>query len=107
MIQDIAPHRYDNAYHPRPPKAGDRIFFYQDTVTLLNGATGLPFLWEEAEALADLSQLPLTYLFAIDDVAFHWCHVVPQAILEAAVPAKNGGFRDMEPGWLADRKSVV
>ena len=59
MIQDIAPHRYDNAYHPRPPKAGDRIFFYQDTVTLLNGTTGLPFLWEEAEALADLSQLPL------------------------------------------------
>ena len=101
MIQDIAPHRYDNAYHPRPPKAGDRIFFYQDTVTLLNGATGLPFLWEEAEALADLSQLPLTYLFAIDDVAFHWCHVVPQAVLEASVPAKNGGFRDMEPGWLA------
>lgn len=100
MIQDIAPHRYDNAYHPRPPKAGDRVFFYQDTITLLNGVTGLPFLWEEAEALADLSQLPLTYLFAIDDVAFHWCHVVPQAVLEAAVPAKNGGFRDMEPaGW--------
>ena len=101
MIQDIAPHRYDNAYHPRPPKAGDRVFFYQDTITLLNGATGLPFLWEEAEALADLSQLPLTYLFAIDDVAFHWCHVVPQAVLEASVPAKNGGFRDMEPGWIA------
>ena len=81
MIQDIAPHRYDNAYHPRPPKAGDRVFFYQDTVTLLNRGTGLPFLWEEAEALADLSQLPLTYLFAIDDVAFHWCHVVPRAVL--------------------------
>ena len=101
MIQDIAPHRYDNAYHPRPPKAGDRVFFYQDTATLLNRETGLPFTWEEAEALADLSQLPITYLFAIDDVAFHWCHVVPQAVLEGAVPAKNGGFRDMEPGWLA------
>ena len=101
MIQDIAPHRYDNAYLPRPPKAGDRVFFYQDTATLLNRETGLPFTWEEAEALADLSQLPITYLFAIDDVAFHWCHVVPQAVLEGAVLAKNGGFRDMEPGWLA------
>ena len=101
MIQDIAPHRYDNAYHPRPPKVGDRVFFYQDTATLLNRETGLPFTWEEAEALADLSQLPITYLFAIDDVAFHWCHVVPQAVLEGAVPAKNGGFRDMEPSWLA------
>ena len=101
MIQDIAPHRYDNAYHPRPPKTGDRVFFYQDTVTLLNRATGLPFTWEEAQALASLDQLPMTYLFAIDDVAFHWCHVVPQAVLEQSVPAKNGGFRDMQPGWLA------
>ena len=101
MIQDIAPHRYDNAYHPRPPKRGDRIFFYQDTYTLLSRNTGRPFTWEEAEALADLAQLPITYLFAIDDVAFHWCHVLPQAILEAAFPVKNGNFRDMEPGWIA------
>ena len=101
MIQDIAPHRYDNAYHPRPPRAGDRVFFYQDTATLLSRAAGLPFTWEEANGLADLSQLPMTYLFAIDSAAFYWCHVVPQEILEAAVPEKNGKFRDMEPGWLA------
>ena len=48
MIQNIAPHHYDNAYHPRPPKAGDRVFFYQDTTPLLSRATGLPFTWEEA-----------------------------------------------------------
>ena len=43
MIQDIAPHRYDNAYRPRPPKSGDRVFFYQDTHTLLSRATGQSF----------------------------------------------------------------
>lgn len=36
MIQDIAPHRYDNAYHPTQPKDGDRVFFYQDGSTLLS-----------------------------------------------------------------------
>ena len=101
MIQDIAPHHYDNAYHPRPPRDGDRVFFYQDTATLLSRATNLPFTWEEAAALADLSALPVTYLFAIDKAAFYWCHVVPQAIRDAAVPSKDSGFRDAEPGWLA------
>ena len=101
MIQDIAPHRYDNAYHPRPPKDGDRVFFYQDTHTLLSRSTGLPFTWEEAQALAPLEDLPITYLFAIDDVAFHWCHVVPQAVLDAAMVGRSGDFRDMDPGWLA------
>mgnify|MGYP003099641275 CR=1 FL=1 len=101
MIQDIAPHRYDNAYHPTQPKDGDRVFFYQDGSTLLSRESGLPFTWEEANACADLSALPCTYFFSIDDIAFHWCHVVPSAILDAAVPAKNGQFRDMQPGWLA------
>lgn len=101
MIQDIAPHQYDNAYHPTQPKDGDRVFFYQDGNTLLSRESGLPFTWEEANAHADLSPLPCTYLFSIDDVAFHWCHVVPSVILNTAVPVKNGQFRDMQPGWLA------
>ena len=46
MIQDIAPHHYDNAYHPTQPKAGDRVFFYHEGSTLLSAATGEPFTWE-------------------------------------------------------------
>lgn len=42
MIQDIAPHHYDNAYHPTQPKAGDRVFFYHEGSTLLSAATGEP-----------------------------------------------------------------
>ena len=97
MIQDIAPHRYDNAYHPTQPKDGDRVFFYQDGSTLLSRESGLPFTWEEANACADLSALPCTYFFSIDDIAFHWCHVVPSAILDAAVPAKKRTV----PGYAA------
>ena len=101
MIQDIAPHRYDNAYRPRPPKSGDRVFFYQDTHTLLSRATGHSFTWDEVQALTDASQLPVTYLFAIDSTGFHWCHVLPQAVLDAAVTAANSDFRRMEPVWMA------
>ena len=81
MIQDIAPHRYDNAYRPRPPKSGDRVFFYQDTHTLLSRATGHSFTWDEVQALTDASQLPVTYLFAIDSTGFHWCHVLPLSLI--------------------------
>lgn len=66
MIQDIAPHRYDNAYHPTQPKDGDRVFFYQDGSTLLQPARAVSrFTWEEANARADLSTLPCTYFFSI------------------------------------------
>lgn len=51
MIQDIAPHHYDNAYHPTQPKAGDRVFFYHEGSTLLSAATGEPFTWEEVTDL--------------------------------------------------------
>ena len=54
MIQDIAPHRYDNAYHPTQPKDGDRVFFYQDGSTLLSRESGLPFTLEERTACAAL-----------------------------------------------------
>ena len=54
MIQDIAPHRYDNAYHPTQPKDGDRVFFYQDGSTLLSRESGLP------------SVISLTFSYALD-----------------------------------------
>lgn len=101
MIQDIAPHRFDNAYHPTAPKAGDRVFFYGDGCTLLNKATGQPFLWEEVCGLTDGDTLELTYLFRIDDIAFHWSPNTPEVIGAAAKPVKNGEFRTLQPGWLA------
>lgn len=101
MIQDIAPHHYDNAYHPTPPKAGDRVFFYDGGATLLSAETQQPFLWEEVQSLADFSSQDMTYLFRIDDTAFHWCHTLPQVVADRAVAKKNGDFRNMQPGWLA------
>ena len=101
MIQDIAPHHYDNAYHPTQPKAGDRVFFYHEGSTLLSAATGEPFTWEEVTDLTGGETLETTYFFRIDETAFHWSREVPQSVLEAALPVKDSHFRSMQPGWLA------
>ena len=101
MIQDIAPHHYDNAYHPTQPKAGDRVFFYHEGSTLLSAATGEPFTWEEVTDLTGGETLETTYFFRIDETAFHWSREVPQSVLEASLPVKDSHFRSMQPGWLA------
>lgn len=101
MIQDIAPHHYDNAYHPTQPKAGDRAFFYHEGITLLSAATGEPFTWEEVTDLTGGETLETTYFFRIDETAFHWSREVPQSVLEASLPVKDSHFRSMQPGWLA------
>lgn len=100
MIQDIQPHRYDNAYHPRAPRPGDRFFFYQGSETLLSKSTGLPFTWEELPFAS--GEMPdYTYLFTIDQVGFFWLHTLPAGLEEAILPVKDGGFRTLQPGWLA------
>ena len=101
MIQDIAPHHYDNVYHPVPPKAGDFIFFYREDQTLLSEATGLPFTWEEVTALAPADELEFTYYFRIDDKDFHQCHTMPPTIQAQAKEVSMGHFRSMEPQWMA------
>lgn len=65
MIQDIAPHRLDNQYHPRLPKPTDRVLLYR---------RGLVYMREEGEVptVADLcaqDRIQLQYLFAVDGQA--------------------------------------
>ena len=102
MIQDIAPHIFDNAYQTgRRPKDGDRILFYQRRETLLNKDTGHPFTVSEAEELWPVESIPAVYLFSIDDVGFYWGRVIPKAVEEASIIVDNRHFRDMKPEWMA------
>ena len=101
MIQDIQPHHYDNAYHPRAPRPGDRFFFYQEGQTLLSAASGLPFTWEELPGETRMALPPYTYLFTIDQVGFFWLHTLPDGLKEAVLPVKDTAFRTLQPGWLA------
>ena len=101
MIQDIQPHHYDNSYHPRAPRAGDRFFFYREGQTLLSAASGLPFTWEELPGEVQLALPPYTYLFTIDRVGFFWLHSLPAGLEEKVLPVKDTAFRTLQPGWLA------
>lgn len=73
MIQDIAPHTYDNAYHPVPPTADSYALYYEDRAALLhlNGNT-LDFpRFRDLEADNPGIYEDYTYLFSVDGTPFY------------------------------------
>ena len=65
MIQDIAPHRFDNSYHPGPPSFLDiALCFSEKEVLLKNGA--LPHFSDLPPAAAAQSER----LFSNDETGF-------------------------------------
>lgn len=71
MIQDIAPHRLDNQYHPaRRPEPDDYVMAFQGRELLCRlEADHLELL--RAGSLPEELQDDLIYLFSIDDRAFY------------------------------------
>lgn len=102
MIQDIHPHVYNNAYTPRPPRGGDRVFFYQGNSTLFSKATGQPFTFEEAALLCGPEGLEgFTYLFSIDEVGFFWAPLPAGGLAGREESVNDSLFRTYQPDWLA------
>lgn len=73
MIQDIAPHHYDNAYKPVPPEADSIALYYEDGKCLVQvGQEGISF-----PTFADLEKLnpeiyeEYNYLFTIDKERYY------------------------------------
>lgn len=73
MIQDIAPHHYDNTYHPLPPTAGSYALYYEGH-TVLIGRQGDEITYPR---FRDLEQRNpdiyenYTYLFSIDGQGYY------------------------------------
>lgn len=65
MLQDIAPHQYDNTYCPRPPHEGDLLVDFHGHEILLKPDRSF-FTWQKGFCSA------CTYLFALDDKAVYW-----------------------------------
>ena len=94
MIQDIAPHIFDNAFRQSDPAPDSRVLAYRENCALL-GEDGSFMTYREYQALG-LSG-PLRYLFSLDGVGYYLC-------LEE-LPEEPGYrfiddnlFRDMDPG---------
>lgn len=69
MIQEIAPHRYDNHYEPLSPSPDDRVFLFSPPKMLAREGEGREIRFPR---LKDFTRLPgeLTYLFSIDGEKF-------------------------------------
>ncbi len=67
MLQEIYPSVFDNSFHPRPPKAGDAILFFQKgSVAAKTDDKSIEVpLYPTADATAS------DYLFRIDDTAYY------------------------------------
>ncbi len=112
MIQDIAPHKYDNTYKRSKPVAGDYVFCIQKNKVLLpkepesrpEGAE-IPVL-AEIEPLISNAKERAVYLFAIDEKAYYMVEIGAEE--EVKLP-ENGSFdwkgtqymRSMEPMYQA------
>ena len=71
MIQDIAPHRYDNTYHIQKPGAQDYVFCIQKSRILLRETVEEHVLTiprrEEIEAAVPELMDRAVYLFSVDE----------------------------------------
>ena len=69
MIQEIAPHRYDNHYEPLSPSPDDRVFLFSLPKMLAREGEGREIRFPR---LKDFARLPgeLIYLFSIDGEKF-------------------------------------
>lgn len=69
MIQEIAPHRYDNRYEPLSPSPDDRVFLFSPPKMLAREGEGREIRFPR---LKDFARLPgeLIYLFSIDGEKF-------------------------------------
>lgn len=102
MIQDIAPHKFDNSFHCGPAKREDiALCFWQNSVLLKDGE--LPRFADLPEELARRTAQEAERLFSIDETAFY---LLDAQQLHTEEPEgfswqSTRVFRNMEPSFLA------
>lgn len=102
MIQDIAPHRFDNAFvHRRLPVDGDVVLFYDENKVLIH-LEGNDFEFPRVEAVEAVdpgTREKLIYLFSIDETAYYLLRDFAPAKLEGFTLEPQSLFRDLDPQW--------
>ena len=86
MIQDIAPHHFDNAYRPAPPSPDSYALCFQERRALLlrkeDGSFDFPRFRDLEKENEDIYQNS-TYLFAVDGQTFY-------LLQNLSIPAPSG-----------------
>lgn len=94
MIQDIAPHRYDNTYHIQKPGAQDYVFCIQKSRILLRETVEEHVLTiprrEEIEAAVPELMDRAVYLFSVDEKPYFLVSVPEKEAEEILAKLKEG-----------------
>lgn len=108
MIQDIAPHRYDNTYYIKQPEAGDFVLCIQKNRVLLVKEAENPVIpvLTQIETLLPEAKARAVYLFAIDEKPYFMVEIGEDETLELPEDESFGWkgtqyMRAMEPMYQA------
>ena len=100
MIQDIAPHRYDNTYHVQKPGAQDYVFCIQKGRILLRETAEEHVLTiprrEEIEAAVPELMDRAVYLFSVDEKPYFLVSVPEKEAEEILAKLKEGAEKELE-----------
>lgn len=105
MIQDIAPHRYDNTYHIQKPGAQDYVFCIQKGRILLRETAEEHVLTiprrKEIEAAVPELMDRAVYLFSVDEKPYFLVSVPEKEAEEILAKLKEGAEKEPEQLYYA------
>ena len=103
MIQDIAPHQYDNGYNPVPPDRDSIALYYEEHTALIkNTAEGIEFpRFADLERLNEEIYEEYTYLFSIDEERYYLVEEINRERLSAFTMENTEIFRRADPQYRA------
>ncbi len=103
MIQDIAPHRFQNAYQPIPPEKRSIALYYEEHVSLLKKTgDGISFpTFGDLERLNEDIYETYIYLFTIDDDRYYLVQNINREPLSEFTMENTEVFRTVEPQYRA------
>ncbi len=71
MIQDIAPHQFDNTYRIQTPHAQDIVLYFEKAKCIVS-AYGTGGILPRFESFDEEIRKQAQYLFCIDGIGFTW-----------------------------------
>lgn len=103
MIQDIAPHSYDNQYRPVPPERDSIALYYEEhTVLLRKTREGIEFpRFRDLERLNEDIYQDYIYLFTIDKERYYLVKGISRERLSDFTLENTEIFRTGEPQYRA------
>jgi NAD+ diphosphatase len=111
MIQDIAPHHYNNTYHPHTPEPGDFCMYFAPGKALVKQSDGQIAFPSFAEVAAVCAQKgddsyarirgEAIYLFQIDETRYFLSDLPEPEAFSGYSMESTAIFRQAEPQYLA------